>query len=40
MTPRPRVVVARYLPAAGSARLAERYDVDEDGAQVEPRASS
>ncbi|MGH2979026.1 MAG: 2-hydroxyacid dehydrogenase [Solirubrobacterales bacterium] len=28
-----RVVVARYLPEAGRARLAERYDVDEDGAE-------
>jgi glyoxylate reductase len=34
VTRRPRVVVARYLPAAGSARLSERYDVDEDGAEV------
>lgn len=32
MTPRPRVVLARYLPEAGRALLAERYDVDEDGA--------
>jgi glyoxylate reductase len=27
-------VVARYLPAAGSALLGERYDVDEGGAEV------
>jgi len=26
--------VARYLPEAGRARLAERYDVEEDGAEV------
>ena len=32
MTQRPRVVVARYLPEAGRARLAERFDFDEDGA--------
>jgi glyoxylate reductase len=33
VTPGPRVVVARYLPEAGRARLAERYELDEDGAQ-------
>jgi glyoxylate reductase len=33
VSPRPRVVVARYLPEAGRARLAERFDVDEDGAE-------
>ena len=35
MTPGPRVVVARYLPEAGRARLAERHEVDEDGAEVD-----
>jgi glyoxylate reductase len=30
-----RVVVARYLPEAGRARLAERYEVDENGAEVD-----
>jgi glyoxylate reductase len=34
VTPRPRVVVARYLPEAGRAMLAERYDVDEGGAEA------
>jgi glyoxylate reductase len=34
VTDRPRVVVARYLPAAGSALLAERYDVDQGGAEA------
>jgi glyoxylate reductase len=33
--PDARVVIARYLPEAGRARLAERYDVDEDGALLD-----
>ena len=33
MTPAPRVVVARYLPEAGRARLGGRYELDEDGAR-------
>jgi glyoxylate reductase len=38
MQARPRVVVARYLPEAGRALLAERFDVDEGGADVDRRA--
>jgi glyoxylate reductase len=30
-----RVVIARYLPEAGRARLAERYEVDEGGPQLD-----
>ena len=35
MSARPRVVIARYLPAAGRERLAERLDVDEGTAAVD-----
>lgn len=35
MSARPRVVVARYLPAAGRERLAERFDVDEGTAALD-----
>ena len=36
MTQRRRVVVARYLPEAGRAQLAKRFEVDEDGAHPDP----
>jgi len=29
--PRPRVVIARYIPEAGRSLLAERFELDEDG---------
>jgi len=35
MSGKARVVIARYLPEAGRARLAERYEVDEGGARLE-----
>jgi glyoxylate reductase len=38
MSGKARVVIARYLPEAGRARLAERYEVDEGGPQLDSDA--